>query len=73
MPARRILTHGLAPPPVGVPLRPGDRGTCAAMLVPDVASPPEPGSLKGLTFLADTAKEAERLALASFGEGGAQN
>ncbi len=48
-------------------------GHWAAMLVPDVESPPEPGSLKGLTFLADTAKEAERLALASFGEGGAQN
>jgi hypothetical protein len=26
------------------------------MLVPDVESPPEPGSFKGLTFFADTAK-----------------
>ena len=73
MPARRILTHGPAGPPVGVPLRPGDRGTCAAMLVPDVESPPEPGSLKGLVFFGDTPKEAERLAVASLGEGRAQN
>ncbi len=60
MPARRILTHGLAPPPVGVPLRPGDRGTCAAMLAPDGEGPPEPGSFKGLTFLADTANSNAR-------------
>ena len=72
--ARRILTHGLENEPLWVCLYVRDLGgTWAAMLVPDVESPPEPGGLTGLTFFADTAEEAARLALASLGEGGAQN
>jgi hypothetical protein len=45
----------------------------AAMSVADDAPPPEPRSLKGLGFFADTAEEAERLIVAYLGEGLAQN
>ena len=47
--------------------------TWAAMIVADVEPPPKPGELKGLCFFADTAKEAERLAVAYLGEGAAPN
>ncbi len=43
------------------------------MIVADDAPPPEPGNLKGMTFFAGTAEEAERLAVAYLGEGVAQN
>ncbi len=45
----------------------------AALIVADGESPPEPGSLKGMVFVADTAAEAERLAIACLGKGLAQN
>jgi hypothetical protein len=45
----------------------------AAMIVANAANPLEPGNLKRITFFADTAEEAERLALAYLGEGVAQN
>ena len=74
MPARRILTHGPAGEPLWVRLYVQDKGLMwAAMIVADAETPPEPGELKGLFFFADTAEEAERLALASLGEGGAKN
>ncbi len=74
MPARRILTRGPEGEPLWVCLYVRDTGlTWAAMIVPDLARPPEPGELKGLCFFADTAKEAERLALASLGEDVARN
>ena len=74
MPARRILTYHPAGAPLWVRLCVQDMGLMwAAMLVADAATPPEPGELKGLCFVADTAEEAERLALASLGEDGAQN
>ena len=73
MPARRILTHGPAGAPRWVRLYVREvELTWAAMIVAD-AEPPEPGELKGLRFFADTAEEAERLALASLGEGAAPN
>ncbi len=43
------------------------------MVVDDDASPPEPGSLTGVTFFGDTPEEAERLAVPYLGEGEAQN
>jgi hypothetical protein len=41
----------------------------AAMLVADGVVPPEPGEVKGLSFFADTAEEAEREAKAYLGQG----
>ena len=74
MPARRILTHGPAGEPLWVRLYVRETElTWAAMIVADAERPPEPGELKGLCFFADTAKEAERLAVAYLGEAGAQN
>ncbi len=72
MPARRILTRDPAGAPLWVRLYVRDTGlTWAAMIVVDAERPPEPGELKGLCFFADTAKEAERLAVAYLGEGAA--
>ncbi len=48
-------------------------GIWAAMIVADDAPPPKPGSVKGVAFLGDTAAEAERLAVDSFGDGLGQN
>jgi len=74
MRTRRFLTH----PPEGSPLwmriyvQPVG-ATWAAMIVAEGERPPEPGSVKGLVFFGDTPEEAERLAVASLGEGRAQN
>jgi hypothetical protein len=74
MPARRILTHGPAGEPRWVRRYVQDMGLMwAARSVADAVRPPESGELKGLYFSADTAKEAERLVLASLGESVAQN
>ena len=71
---RRILTHHPAGKLFWLRSYVQRVGTLwAAMIVPDGASPPEPGSLKGLAFFGDTAAEAERLAFAYLGEGVAQN
>ncbi len=40
----------------------------AAMIMPDEASPPSPGELKGAVLFADTAEEAEARAVAYVGE-----
>ena len=72
--ARRILICGPAGEPLWVRLYGQDMGLMwAAMIVADAETPPEPGELKGLFFFADTAEEAERLALASLGEGVAEH
>jgi len=72
--ARRILTHGLENEPLWVCLYVRDLGgTWAAILVAGGKRPPEPGTMKGVAFFADTAEEAERLARRHLGEGGAQN
>ena len=72
--ARRILTHGPAGASSWVRLYGQDMGLMwGAMIVADAETPPEPGELKGLFFFADTAEQADRLALASLGEGGAQH
>ncbi len=74
MPARRILTHGPGGAPRWVRLYVREvELTWAAMIVADAEMPPEPGELKGLCFFADTAEEAERLAVAYLGEGAAPN
>ncbi len=74
MPARRILTHDPAGAPRWMRLYVREvELTWAAMILADAETPPEPGELKGLCFFADTAEEAERLALVALGEGGAQN
>ncbi len=72
--ARRILRYDTEGEPRWVRLYVQEMElTWVAMIVPDAETPPEPGELKGLCFFADTAAEAERLALASRGEGGAQH
>ena len=74
MPARRILTHDPAGAPLWGRLYVQDLGLMwAAMIVADAETPPEPGELKGLFFFANTAEEAERLALTALGEGAAPN
>ena len=74
MRSRRIPTRGPEGEPLWVCLYVRDTGlTWAAMIVGDAERPPEPGELKGLCFFADTAEEAERLAMAYLGEGRAQN
>ena len=40
----------------------------AAMILPDGATPPEPGELKGAVFFADSAEAAESRAVAFIGE-----
>jgi hypothetical protein len=71
---RRTLIHGPASESLVVQLYVQPVGlTWAAMIVPEGESPPEPGTMKGVVFFADTAEEAERLALRHLGEGGAQN
>jgi hypothetical protein len=74
MRSRRLLTRGPANEALWVRLHVHEiEDRWAAVIVADDATPPEPGSFKGLSFFADTAEEAERLALANLGEGVAQN
>jgi hypothetical protein len=74
MRTRRILTRGPAGEPQWACLDVRALGAAwAALIVADGESPPEPGSLKGMAFVADTAAEAERLAIACLGKGVAQN
>ncbi len=74
MRTRRILTRGPAGEPQWACLYVRVLGgVWAALLVPDGESPPEPGSLKGMAFVADTAAEAEQLAIACLGKGVTQN
>ncbi len=74
MPARRILTHGPTGEPRWIRLYVQPFGnTWAAMIVGDEEEPPAPETVKGQVFFAETAEEAERLAVAYLGEGVAQN
>ncbi len=74
MRTRRLLVFGPEGEPLWVRLYVQPIGEqWAALIVADDAPPPEPGHFKGLGFFADTAEEAERLALAYLGEGVAQN
>ncbi len=71
---RRVLFHGPAGESLSVQLYVQPVGVAwAAMIVTEGESPPEPGTMKGIVFFADTAEKAERLALGHLGEGGAQN
>jgi hypothetical protein len=71
---RRVLLHGPAGEPLSVQLYVQPVGlTWAAMILPEGESPPEPGTMKGMVFFADTAEAAERLARRHLGEDGAQN
>ena len=68
----RVLLHGPAGEALSVQLYVQPiGGAWAAMIVTEGESPPEPGTMKGIVFFADTAEEAERLALRHLGEGGA--
>ena len=74
MRTRRVLSHPPEGPPLWMRIYVQQVGaTWAAMIVADGERPPEPGSVKGLVFFGDTPEEAERLAVASLGEGRAQN
>jgi hypothetical protein len=76
-PARRIRRtqiHGPAGESLWVHLYVQPVGaTWAAMIVAEGEVPPEPGTMKGIVFFAETAEGAERLALRHLGEGEAQN
>jgi len=74
MRTRQMLTHAPKDGPLWVRLyvHPIEE-KWAGIVVADRESPPEPDSLKGLAFFADTAEEAERLAVAYLGEDVAQS
>ncbi len=70
MHAFRTLTHGPGGEPRWVQLYVRQVGTTwVAMILPDGASPPAPGELKGTVLLAETAEAAEGRAFAFLGKG----
>ena len=69
MRTRRLLIHPPAGPPLWVRLYVQPVGPrWVAMILPDEASPPAPGQLKGAVFFADTAEEAESRAVSFLGK-----
>ena len=73
MPSRRLLTPGPEGKPLWVCLYVQTFGhTWAARIVGDKEARPGPATVKGFVFLANTAAEAARRALASRAEGVAQ-
>ena len=74
MRSRRLLIMGPSDEPMWVRLYVQVVGyRWAAMILAATTAPPAPGELKGTAFFADTAAEAERLALEYLGEGVSQN
>ncbi len=66
---RRLLTFNLDNEPTWIRLHVYPVGEhWAAAIVSDTAPPPEPDSLRGLTFFGETPEEAEDLAMAYLGE-----
>lgn len=69
MKTRRLRTHPSEGDPLWVQLYVRPVGPAwAAMIVPDGARPPKPGSLIGVAFLADSAEAAEGRAVTFLGE-----
>jgi hypothetical protein len=68
MQTQRLLTLGPDNDPlwVGLYIRQIDE-VWAAMIVADTVTPPKPGELKGLGFIAETAEEAGQQAKAYLG------
>ncbi len=74
MPSRRLLTLGPDDEPIWVHLHIQQiEDRWAVTLVADGVLSPGPGELKGLSFFADTAEEAEQVAKAYLGQGEATN
>jgi len=70
----RLLTVGPSGKPLWVRLYLRPLGEeWAAMILGDTVPPPPPGQVEGVVFLAATAAEAKRLAVAYLGDSVAQN